>query len=158
MPKLRSLDLISTAVQLVEAMIAGLSIGRALAAPLRMGVLCVVVVALFLGTVRAQTASFFCQAMQEVRTEPCCRRVASEQAGIESTDCGCCRLRVSPALRASPPDVAGPTPQVVAATLVALLTLDERPGACGPVQSGTLLMAGIPPPPWLGKARTVLQI
>lgn len=124
---------------------------------LRLAVFAVLATSTLVGVLRANTTYFFCEAMQEERSAPCCHRAASEDVQVDA-DCECCHLHVSPALPASKPDNFGQLPRVAARPLAVVTGYDiavshsPRSGLHSwPVPGGI-------PPPTQRTGRIVLRI
>jgi len=119
---------------------------RALPVRLRLGLLAALALCLFAGPARTGTAIFFCDAMQEVRAEPCCRRAVAESAQIESVDCSCCHMWLARAvppyiLEGAPVDLSLPAPHVATLGVEEAVRNDSSAWKARPDPS-----EGIPPP------------
>jgi hypothetical protein len=88
-----------------------------LRARIRVAILALIAVSLFSGGARAGSRYFVCNAMQEVRSEPCCKR-PDQGAQQEVVDCGCCGAHRVAAL---PPALLGARAEIPTASLTGLL-------------------------------------
>lgn len=88
-----------------------------LRARLQVAILALLAISLFSGGARAGSRYFVCNAMQEVRSEPCCKR-PDQGAQQEVVDCGCCGAQRVAAL---PPALLGTRAEIPTASLTGLL-------------------------------------
>jgi hypothetical protein len=91
-----------------------------------MAIMALLAISLFSGNARAGSLYFFCDAMQEARSEPCCARERTAPAGqLDVLDCPCCRAhRVDPlprAVTAALASIVAASPWVLAPSIAALL-------------------------------------
>ncbi|MBV9947968.1 MAG: hypothetical protein JOZ69_14030 [Myxococcales bacterium] len=95
----------------------------------RLAVLALVIAALFSGSVRGDSVYFFCSAMGELRSEPCCPRASSGagDVGHATVDCPCCEAHRVQRLPSGVPDT--PRPTVAASPSAALLAAFADPTA-----------------------------
>ncbi len=95
-------------------------VSRRVIAPLRarvrVAILALIAVSLFSGGARAGSRYFVCNAMQEVRSEPCCKR-PDQAAQQEVVDCGCCGAHRVAAL---PPALLGTRTEIPTASFAGL--------------------------------------
>jgi len=65
--------------------------------PVRLAILALLAISVFSASARAGSRYFFCNMMQESRTEPCCRRTPAPTSQADA-DCACCRAHRVPGL------------------------------------------------------------
>ena len=65
--------------------------------PVRQAVVALLAISVFSGAARAGSRYFFCNAMQESRSEPCCKRTPAPTSQADA-DCACCRAHSVPGL------------------------------------------------------------
>jgi hypothetical protein len=107
-----------------------------------MAILALLVVSLFSGTARAGSLYFFCDAMQEARSEPCCARGSTAPAGhLDVADRPCCQAHRVDAL---PRAVTAPFASIVAAS----------PWSLAPATPGVPKAPPLAPAPWTRRTPT----